>query len=391
MNLLLLALLAVTPLSVRDSGAKGDGTANDGPAIQAALSSADWVYLPAGTYLTGQKLTLATGQRITFAGGATLKPIPTVGKILALLYVGGVSDALIEGPGGIDGGAASNPTSQLFGVQIDSGAARITIRGLTIQNMASDGTGNTGGDGIYVGQNTTAFFGPPRQVLIDGCRLTGNQRNNISITSGSGIKIVNSDCLAAKFGSGIDVEPNNVAMPVDDVSITGNTLRNNPGGGISLGATGLKAIVVTHATVTGNRLMGNGDATTASLVLKTTRDAAVHGNTIDHSAVSAAVQIADCRRLSFAANTVQGGTMGVWVNPQNPGLTRNVTVTGNTILNQSQYGICEDSAANTLVGITFTGNAVSSDPSTAGPRYTGIELQPGAVAVGNLVNGAPKP
>ena len=55
MNVLLLALLAVTPLSVRDSGAKGDGTANDGPAIQAALSQSDWVYFPAGTYLTGQE------------------------------------------------------------------------------------------------------------------------------------------------------------------------------------------------------------------------------------------------------------------------------------------------------------------------------------------------
>lgn len=45
--------------TVKDYGAVGNGTTDDAPAIQAALDKEEFVFLPAGTYRLGSRLTLA--------------------------------------------------------------------------------------------------------------------------------------------------------------------------------------------------------------------------------------------------------------------------------------------------------------------------------------------
>ena len=64
-------------------GAKGDGTTNDAPAIQAAIDAANGagggtVYLPAGTYLVKAKLELQSN--VTLKGAGWAATIVKVGK-----------------------------------------------------------------------------------------------------------------------------------------------------------------------------------------------------------------------------------------------------------------------------------------------------------------------
>lgn len=59
-------------VNVKDFGAKGDGTADDTAAIQAALNAGKEVFFPSGTYLISSNLKLGDGHRVT-GYGAILK------------------------------------------------------------------------------------------------------------------------------------------------------------------------------------------------------------------------------------------------------------------------------------------------------------------------------
>jgi hypothetical protein len=67
-------------VSVKDFGAKGDGTTNDTVAIQNALNASLNILFPAGTYLVSA-LTAQGGQKIS-AYGAILRASTTTGKVL---------------------------------------------------------------------------------------------------------------------------------------------------------------------------------------------------------------------------------------------------------------------------------------------------------------------
>lgn len=60
--------IVAVPVSVREFGAKGDGTANDGPAINAAIASGRAIYFPAGTYLSLEDIIYTTNTPPVFIG-----------------------------------------------------------------------------------------------------------------------------------------------------------------------------------------------------------------------------------------------------------------------------------------------------------------------------------
>lgn len=70
--------------SVKDFGAKGDGIADDGPAIQACLNAAGVkgaVFFPAGTYLSNQTINALRGQTL-FGFITSGQPIPLKGAVI---------------------------------------------------------------------------------------------------------------------------------------------------------------------------------------------------------------------------------------------------------------------------------------------------------------------
>jgi hypothetical protein len=120
-------------VSVKDFGAKGDGTTNDTAAIQAALNASTIVYFPQGTYLTGA-LTLSQNQKI-YGFGATLSYSATTGTLLQC-YNG--SDPLqtsnySEVNGFILLGSQSLTTGS---IGLDAGtSARLILRDVRCQNF----------------------------------------------------------------------------------------------------------------------------------------------------------------------------------------------------------------------------------------------------------------
>jgi hypothetical protein len=85
--------------NVRDFGAVGDGRADDGAALQAALDAAPIVYLPTGTYSIRQTLRLQRGQTVFGASNNTSNIIYS-GTGDALLYDHGDRNA--SGEGGVN-------------------------------------------------------------------------------------------------------------------------------------------------------------------------------------------------------------------------------------------------------------------------------------------------
>lgn len=60
--------------SLRELGVRGDGTTPDGAAIQAALDTFSTLWVPSGTYLIDQPLTLPSYSVLTFASDAIFRP-----------------------------------------------------------------------------------------------------------------------------------------------------------------------------------------------------------------------------------------------------------------------------------------------------------------------------
>ncbi len=59
-------------IDVRTAGARGDGQADDAPAIQRALAERRWVVVPPGTYRIGRTLRIGSGTRLDVHPQATL-------------------------------------------------------------------------------------------------------------------------------------------------------------------------------------------------------------------------------------------------------------------------------------------------------------------------------
>ncbi len=79
-------------VNVRDFGAKGDGTTNDVPAIQAAANAAkdgDTIYFPAGDYFINDAVKLNHRNRLTFEGDGPSSVIHHGARIALMIGTGG--------------------------------------------------------------------------------------------------------------------------------------------------------------------------------------------------------------------------------------------------------------------------------------------------------------
>lgn len=160
-------LKGVLPLNVRDYGAKGNGTADDAPAIQAALNAAlaaggGWVWIPPGTYrMATLPLRIYRNTRLTLDPLATIQR-DTTGPIFlngdAAQTFGGYTghgNITIEG-GTLD---ARGTVITAYNTVISIGHAEdITIRNVTIKDVP-------GFHAIEINSTKVA--------RIEGCRFLG--------------------------------------------------------------------------------------------------------------------------------------------------------------------------------------------------------------------------
>lgn len=282
-----------TVVNARDFGANGDGRADDTAAVQAALSSGNDVFVPAGTYvvanvqpvsnqrLFGEGLKSVLKQRIGAAyvisinpgNAGTADPSTNVRNVT-------ISDLTLYGLAELDGFSGHRHLMNLNAV------SEVLIENCTFIGFQ--------GDGLYLGSSNVA--GVERhntRVTIRGNTFDGvnhKNRNGISIIDGDGVLIERNRFVHASradMPGAIDIEPNESFSIVRNITIRGN--EGETGGGVGFIALHLSrptsdySITPHNIIVEDNRVWGspglafvaNGDATESSpplgLVLRRNR------------------------------------------------------------------------------------------------------------------------
>jgi hypothetical protein len=227
-------------VSVKDFGAVGDGVANDTAAVQLAINSgAKAVYFPNGTYLCSQ-ITLVSGQTLYGDGPTSIIKYNSGAALLYGLSASGATyleDVQIR-------------NLQLLGVGAFSEFIHLInvngARDFVVENCQLIGFQ---GDGIYLG----AFTDNTRHnvnVRISGCLFDGvnkDNRNAVSVIDGTNVRIEGNtfqNVSRSSMPGPVDVEPNNVANVLLDISVVGNTFRNSDG------ANGMVSVVIAYTLTT---------------------------------------------------------------------------------------------------------------------------------------------
>ena len=215
-------------VSVKDFGAVGNGIADDTAAIQAAITAANAVYFPAGTYLTNT-LTLDSSSTL-FGDGASsiLKQNTITGSSYGTLYANSgasgstvnnivVRDLRIEGP---------NIVTPVFS-EFQHLASFNGVNNLVVERVQFIGFR---GDGLLIGSGVTA--GDERHntnVIVRDCFFDGinkENRNGISVIDVNGILIEGcyfTRCSKSTMPGAIDIEPDaQVFHVIKDIRIVNN-------------------------------------------------------------------------------------------------------------------------------------------------------------------------
>jgi parallel beta-helix repeat protein len=218
-------------IGVKSKGAKGDGVTNDLKAFQAAVSAVGkggMVWVPRGKYLldVSDKNYIKLKSNMTFAmdPNAVLMVKPNALKRYYLITTGGASNVEIYG-GQLVGDRNQHKSSVGEwgqGIRISTNSKHIYIHDMKISDMWGDGL---------------CTAGYPDDVTIQRVIATNNRRQGLSITTGTNIKVLDSE-FSFTNGTppmyGIDIEPDGAANGnyARNILIQGNYFHDNVAGGV---------------------------------------------------------------------------------------------------------------------------------------------------------------
>jgi parallel beta-helix repeat protein len=256
-------------ISVKSKGAKADGKTNDLKAFQAAIAAVGkggTVWVPAGKYLLdvskSDNIRLKSNMKFAMDPNAVLTMKPNAHSRAYLIYTAQASNIEIYG-GQLVGDRykhLSDAGEWGFGIRI-SGGQHIRIHDMKISNMW--------GDGICTGEY-------PDDVVIQRVLSTNNRRQAISITTGTNIKVLDSE-LSFTNGTkpmyGIDIEPDNADVNyARNILIQGNYFHDNVAGGVQ------SYVNSQNVTIKNNRFSTGKEG----VYMITSHGGVISGNTFDH-------------------------------------------------------------------------------------------------------------
>lgn len=173
------------------------------------------------------------------------------------------SDITLDGQGSaiVDGGPAATATSATI---------QVRGRGIVIKGFTTPGAITGGRHGVQVLRGGTA--------LIDGNKIQSTGGNGIFVTQGSSARIINNTIENNLSGDGIQVGENSSArigiLAGSDTTASPNTIQGNGGRGITVSrysnarivgntiannfSDGVRVVRVSHAEISDNEIRGNG-------------------------------------------------------------------------------------------------------------------------------------
>ncbi len=339
-------------VNVKNKGAKGNGSANDTAAIQAAINqvagTGGTVLIPDGTYMINAAPTglfPKSNMTIKMTSAAILKAMPTSSGKYSILRIENVSNVNVIG-GKLQGERTQHQgtTGEWGHGALVLGATNVVIQGVTAVNMWGDGflIGN-------VSKNTKVC-----SVVADN-----NRRQGISIVSANGA-VVKDSIFKNSNGvlpqSGVQIEPNANDV-VSNVQILNSQALNNKGWGIKLTAPASGSSINT-VTLNGNTVTGNGIGTGADgIAIARTSGHRISNNIVKLNRQAGISLISGSLNNMVTGNTVTAnGASGVV--QSSIGIQMWDRATKNTVTNNTVSGHKKANVRDFVGGNTVTPNTV---------------------------------
>lgn len=326
-------------ISVKDFGAKGDGSTNDSVAIQNAVNTAQNVYFPAstGAYIIGSTINVPSNTNIIIDNSVTVKAAS--GLTGDIFKVTSANNVNFNG-GTIDGNSASAGAN---GINIVT-STNCSVQNCTIKNTQThciyvQGTSSTYCQYILIENNNISYsITAPCFTFIytNYLKLIGN---TIHHSSSAGMTSGASNYITASNNQVYSNHDDGLAFgdSCSNLTITGNNSANN-------GAEGINVDGCNHATITGNTSYNN--------LLGITVWNRSPGN------VNAGYNIVD-------SNVVESCAQNILIADGQPGIvvTNNISRnSGNfaTLPGTNSYGIYVSTGAGTIIANNLIANSLKS-------------------------------
>lgn len=279
-----------TVISVKDTGAVGNGTHDDTSAIQAAInklpSTGGTVYIPDGTYLidTTRKINLRSLMLLKLSSGAVLKAKTSSVSRAYVVYARNLSNVEIAG-GQVVGERDTHRFTSGTTDEWNHGIQILGCKGVTVRDMR---VSKCTGDGVCIG-------GGSSDVVVDNIVSTGNRRQGLSITHATNIKVYDSEFSYSKGTSpecGIDIEPE-PGYTCSTIHIENCRFNNNAKYGVNIWKNA-SGIVLTKNTFEYNGSLGLSTYYCSGLTLTS--------NTFRYNSATGLVYNAGTRNVSHSGN-----------------------------------------------------------------------------------------
>lgn len=240
-------------VNVKNSGALGNGLADDTAAIQSAINqvagTGGTVFVPAGTYMINALTSVNLGSNMTLRldAGAELQAIANNATTYTVVAIYDKSNVNIVG-GTVSGERNAHiGTSGQWGMGIKiNGGTNIVVENTTVRNAW--------GDGLYVGFGTVSTTST--NVSLCSVKASNNRRQGLAIITVNGLLVQNSifeNSNGTAPSAGINFAP---SRAISNVIIKNSQIVSNQGLAI-FGYDGSTA-TISNIAIEANKISNNG-------------------------------------------------------------------------------------------------------------------------------------
>jgi hypothetical protein len=207
-----------------------DGSVDYSLALQKALNENKLIIFPAFPILINDGgIKLISNQQVLFEKGSELWLKPTDKKSYVMLLVKNVKDVVLVNP--VIKGDRKGHTGK--GGEHGMGLGIYGTDNCIVYNPVIT---DCWGDGIYVGLNKDNNV-TSRNITVVNAYLKNNRRNNMSVTSVKGMKLIRpyfGFANGTKPEAGIDFEPNSNLDDMEEIYVVNPVTEGNLGGGLEI-------------------------------------------------------------------------------------------------------------------------------------------------------------